>query len=120
LLHALAPTGDKLARWQGTERFDVCQNCCGLVKTANKILAARQIHPGFTPDRRIYLRQQAGGNLNKRKTAQVNCSSKSSNVADNATTQSDHAVASFDPEFREETKYLLNRFNRLMTLAVAY
>jgi hypothetical protein len=88
------------------------------VKTANEILAAIHIYTSLTADRRIDLCQQRGGNLDKGDPAQVDGGSKSSHVAYDATAQSHHAVASFEPGFIKKTKHPLNRLNRLKAFAV--
>jgi hypothetical protein len=90
------------------------------MKTADKVFADGQIDPSFATDRRIDLRQQASGNLNKRQASHVHSCRKAGYVADEPPTQRHHTITSFKPALRKEIEYLVNCFDRLVTLTIAY
>ena len=59
------------------------------MKAADKVFAGGQVDSGLAADRRVYLREQRGGNLNVRDSAHVDSRQEPSCVADDSASKSD-------------------------------
>ena len=91
-------TGQQLSLWQAVQATDIAQNQTGLVKTANKVFAARTVDGAFAADGAVNLCQQGGGNLDKADTTLINTCGKSGKITDNSATKGDDPVLTFQPE----------------------
>src|SRR5712691_5116407 len=87
------------------------------MKSANQVLAGRQIYCGLPAYRRIDLRKQSRRKLNQRNAAQVNRRGKSGQVANDSAAQRNHCIAALETRRAQKTERVFERAHRLVALA---
>ncbi len=90
------------------------------MKSADEVLARRQIYRGLAPHGRIDLREQSRRRLNQGNAAQVNRGGKSGEVTNDTSAQRNHGVASLETRFAYEAERLFERAQRFVALAVRH
>jgi hypothetical protein len=80
IFHDFGKTCGVFTLWQGQQRIQVNQYTRWLMESADEILAPGVVHTGFASDRRINLREQGRGHLQKIGATQKARGGKSSHV----------------------------------------
>src|ERR1700752_4010252 len=90
------------------------------MKSSHQILSSGKIDSGFAADRRIDLRQKSRGYLNERQTPEVNCRTKTRQIADDSTAQRHHQIVPFKAIFTKKSDRFLQHSERFVTLTFGH
>ena len=99
LLHRFAPSRSQFTSGQRSQRLSVDYDQPWLMKSADEILAGREVHAGLAANRSVDLREQGCRHLHESNAAQISRGGKTRQVANHSAAQRDHHVASLDPGF---------------------
>ncbi len=103
---------------QGFQQRRVAQHQSGLVKAAGLILAAVQIHGGFTAYGGVHHGQQGGGDLNVSDAPLIGGGGETGQIPYNAAAQSDDEIAPGETAVAEKIQCLTVGVQIFMLLAV--
>ena len=91
----------KLACRQGFQQGCICDHQLGLVKGANRVLAARRVHRGFAADRGIDLGQQGRRHLHEFHAALHQAGRETGNITNHAATERNEYIAAVSRGFEQ-------------------
>src|SRR5215213_7636836 len=90
------------------------------MKSADKVLANRQVNSRLSAYRRIDLRKQRGWRLDDGNTAQVDSGGETGEVANDASAERQYQVVSFEAVFAKKLDGFFKDRERLVTFALGH
>ena len=93
VLDSLRPALRQFPLAQGRQRLNVGEHTLRLIECTNQIFGLRQVYRDFAANGRVHHRRHAGRHLYKSHTSQIGSGYKTTQVAGNATANTDDGVA---------------------------